>query len=593
MPHKIEDYAFIGDTRTCALVARDGSIDWLCVPRFDSPSCFSALLGQPQHGRWRVSPTRKVRNVKRRYVEGTLVLETEFETETGRVRVTDFMPLPHDESVDVVRVIEGLRGRVPMRLELRLRCDYGVTVPWVRRTAGGLAAVAGPNAFRLATPVELKGQDLATVAEFTVARGQTIPMMLTWHPSHLEPPPVRDASWLLSATIEWWRRWSARCRAPEAWHEPVVRSAITLKGLTHAATGGIVAAATTSLPEWPGGERNWDYRYCWVRDAAFTLHALMSMGYTEEAGAWRDWLERAVAGEPSKLQIMYGLAGERRLDEYELPWLPGFADSRPVRIGNGAFEQRQLDVYGEIMDAFHGCRANGLAVSDNAWRVQRSLMKFVHEHWTDPDSGIWEQRSALQRHVYSSVMAWVAADRTVKAIEHFGLSGPAAPWKKLRDEIHREVCAKGFNEKKNSFVQYFGGEALDAATLLIPIVGFLPANDPRVVGTVDAIQRELMTHGFVQRYSVADTDDGLAGDEGAFLACSFWLADVLCMMGRANQARDLFERLLDIRNDVGLLAEEYDPVAKRQLGNFPQAFSHVGLMNTARNLAEGEVKKRD
>ena len=588
MTHRIEDYALIGDTRTGALVCRNGSIDWLCVPRFDSPACFAALLGDPDNGQWIVAPQDAPRAANRRYVDDTLVLETTFETDAGSVRLTDFMAItPDDDSIDLVRIATGLRGAVPMHFEARFRFEYGSVIPWVRRREHGLTAIAGPDALRLVTPLELEGKDWSTVADFTLKEGQTVPMVLTWHRSYDVPPPPRDPTTMLHDTLRWWRGWSSSCEAPAEWRDAVVRSAVTLKALTHADTGGIVAAATTSLPEWPGGVRNWDYRYCWLRDATFTLYALMMTGYTDEARAWREWLVRAVAGEPTKLQIMYGLAGERSLEEREIPWLTGFAESRPVRIGNAAHQQKQLDVFGEIMDAFHSGRTHGLDPSDEAWRIQLELIGEVEEHWRDGGSGIWEQRAPDRRYVYSNVMAWVAIDRAVRAVERFGMKGPLNTWKKLRQTMHDEICREGFSEERNAFVQYFGGKTLDASALLIPLVGFLPPDDPRIVGTVDAINRELVDDGFVRRYATGDGSDGLPHGEGAFVACSFWLADNLAMMGRTSEARTLFERILDTRNDVGLLAEEYDPVGKYQLGNFPQAFSHVGIINTACNLAKG------
>jgi GH15 family glucan-1,4-alpha-glucosidase len=582
---RIEDYALIGDMRTVALVGRDGAIDWLCLPRIDAPACFAALLGDAENGRWLVAPQATPRAVRRRYVDGTLVLETEFETETGRVRLTDFMALPRDDAIDLVRIVTGLEGTVPMQLDARFRFDYGRIVPWVRRDDDGTVVVAGPDALRLTTPLALEGRGFSTVADFTVSAGEQVPMVLTWYRSYDPPPAPREARTLLDDTVELWKQWSTRCRAPEPWRDAVVRSAITLKALTHHRSGGIVAAGTASLPELLGGTRNWDYRYCWLRDATFTLYALMATGYTEEARDWRKWLVRAVAGEPSKLQIMYGLAGERRLEEFEVPWLSGFAGSAPVRIGNAAHVQRQLDVYGEIMDSLNAARAHGLAADDDSWRVQQALMAFVGDHWREPGAGMWEQRGDPRRYVHSAVMAWVAADRAVKAVERFGLDGPAEDWRRLRATIHDEVCRHGFDPARGAFTQTFGGTALDASLLLLPLVGFLPVTDRRVVGTVEAIRRELMQDGFVLRYRTEETDDGLPPGEGAFLACTLWLADNLALMDRTDEARELFERVLAVRNDVGLLAEEYDPVNRRQLGNFPQAFSHVGVINTAANLA--------
>jgi len=581
----IEDYALIGDTRTSALVGRDGSIDWLCLPSFDSDACFAALLGRPDHGRWKVAPVEPPRAVRRRYRDGTLVLETDFETASGSVRVTDFMALPTDRTISLVRIVTGLRGQVPMCMDVRFRFDYGATVPWLRRQDGGVRAVAGPDALRLRTPVALEGRDFTTVGDFVVSAGQTVASVLTWYPSFEPEPPHGDARAMLADTEARWRAWSGRCQAPAQWRAPVTRSVITLKALTHSVTGGIVAAPTTSLPERIGGVRNWDYRYCWLRDATFTLYALLITGYTEEAAAWRQWLIRAAAGEPSKLQIMYRLDGKRRLEEFEVPWLPGFEGSRPVRIGNAAFTQRQLDVYGEVIDCFHACRIHGLEYDDEAWRIELELADFLSENWRDPCAGIWEQRSEPRRYVHSAVMSWVAIDRSIKAVERFGLRGPVAHWRRLRDSICREVLAHGFNETKNAFTQVFDGDSLDASALLIPLVGFLPATDPRIVGTVEAIRNELCDGAFVRRYRTEEVDDGLPGDEGSFLACSFWLIDNLALMGREAEARALYEQVLDIANDVGLIAEQYDPVEKRQLGNFPQAFSHVGVVNSALNLA--------
>jgi GH15 family glucan-1,4-alpha-glucosidase len=481
-----------------------------------------------------------------------------------------------------------------MAMDLRFRFDYGHVVPWVTQFSGGLDVIAGPQAMRLHAKVPMRGEGFATVSRFTVAAGQKLPMVLSWHPSHLPPPGRRSAQTLFEATRRMWRKWSGRCTATGEWRDDILNSAIVLKALTDRQTGGIVAAPTTSLPERMGGVRNWDYRYCWLRDATFTLFALMMSGYREEAVAWQRWLTRAVAGEPSKLQIMYGLAGERRLEEFELPWLSGFGDSAPVRIGNAAFAQRQLDVFGEVLDAFHTSHVHRLKLDSQAWPITLELLSFLEDHWRDPDSGIWEQRGPLRQHTHSRVMAWVAVDRAIKAIERFGCKGPLRRWKHLRAEIHREVCAKGYDAKRNTFVQHYGGKELDAATLLIPQVGFLPATDKRVIGTVEAIQRELMVDGFVLRYATERTRDGLPAGEGAFLMCSFWLADNLAMLERWDQAREIFERVLAARNDVGLLAEEYDPRARRQLGNFPQAFSHVGIINTAHNLSrrKGPAERR-
>ncbi|WP_438001080.1 glycoside hydrolase family 15 protein [Sorangium sp. So ce185] len=586
MPLRIEEYALLGDTQTAALVGRDGSIDWLCLPRFDSAACFAALLGAPEHGRFRIAPKDPSPRVARRYREGTLVLETEFTTAEGAVRLVDCMPL-RGRAPDVVRVVEGVRGRVPVSLELIVRFDYGSIVPWVRSIGGALRAVAGPDALILRAGVPLRGAGLTTVADFDVHAGQRIPFVLTWHPSHEPPPEALDAEREVQNAEAWWRAWSSRCAHAGPWREAVVSSLVALKALTHAPTGGLVAAPTTSLPEWIGGVRNWDYRCCWLRDATLTLYALLLGGHSDEAEAWRDWLLRAIAGDPSKLQILYGIAGERRLREVELPWLPGYEGSRPVRAGNAAVAQLQLDVYGEVMDTMYQARRTGLAPEPEAWRLQRKLMDFLESNWRRPDEGIWEVRGGPRPFTYSRVMAWVAFDRAVKTVEQLGLEGPVDRWRALRDAVHAEVCEKGFDRGRGAFTQSYGSQVLDASTLLIPLVGFLPPDDPRVAGTVRAIERELLRGGFVLRYPTgpAGAIDGLPGGEGVFLACSFWLADCYALMGRAAEARALFERLLALRNDVGLLSEEYDPASERLLGNFPQAFSHLALVDTAFNLA--------
>ena len=587
MPSRIEDYALIGDTITAALVGRDGSIDWLCVPRFDSGACFAALLGGPEHGRWLIAPATPAIRTARRYRDDTLVLETDHETDGGAVTVIDCMPL-HAERADIVRVVVGRRGRVRMRMELVIRFDYGAVVPWVRRLDGTLGAIAGPDALELRAGVPVRGEGFTTIAEFEVAEGERVAFTLTWHASHRAMPEAFDAETAVRDTETWWRRWSARCTYTGEWRDAVVRSLITLKALTYAPTGGLVAAATTSLPEALGGVRNWDYRYCWLRDATYTLYALVMAGYTEEAAAWQQWLLRAAAGNPEQLQIMYGLAGERRLTELELPWLPGYEGSRPVRIGNAASQQLQLDVYGEVLDAMHVARRVGIQVGPAAWSMERAMLKFLETAWAQPDDGIWEVRGPRRHFTHSKVMAWVAVDRGVKAIERFGMAGPIGRWRALRERIHEEVCRRGFDAGRGAFVQYYGGTDLDASLLMLPVVGFLPATDPRVVSTVEAIQRELTAHGLVRRYiPTGGHVDGLPGGEGVFLPCSFWLADVLAMLGRRDEAREMFERLLGLCNDVGLLAEEYDPVGRRLLGNFPQAFSHVSLINTARNLTDG------
>jgi GH15 family glucan-1,4-alpha-glucosidase len=583
MPARIEDYALIGDCLSAALVSREGSIDWLCFPRFDSGACFAALLGTPEHGRWLVAPAGEIRRVARRYVAGTLVLETDFETDTGAVTVIDFMP-PRSGTPDLIRIVHGTRGEVPMTMELTIRFDYGAVIPWVRRMEQGIRATAGPETLYCRTAVPLHGEDMRTRADFTVRAGERVPFELAWTPTHGPEPEPRAPEECLQGTIDWWTGWSHRCTFDGEWRDAVVRSHITLKAMTYAPTGGIVAAATTSLPEHIGGVRNWDYRYCWLRDATFTLYSLMIGGYTEEACAWREWLVNAVAGTPSQLQIMYGLGGERRLTELELPWLPGYEASVPVRIGNAAYDQHQLDVYGEVMDALHLARRVGLPPSENAWRIQRAILDFLETDWQRPDEGIWEVRGPRRDFTHSKVMAWVAMDRAVKSVEEFGLPGEAAKWRALRRQIHDQVCARGYDPDLNSFVQYYGSRDPDASLLMLPLVGFLDANDPRMRGTVDYIQRRLGRDGFIDRYPTVPDVDGLPPGEGAFLLCTFWLADNLALQGRHREAREIFERLLSLRNDVGLLAEQYDPRARRLLGNFPQAFSHVGLINTARNL---------
>ncbi len=584
----IEDYALIGDTRTAALVSKSGSMDWLCLPRFDSAACFASLLGEPHHGRWSLHPRdAPVRAVRRRYRDGTLVLETEFVTDSGVVRVVDGMP-PEEDMPNVIRLVEGVEGEVAMRMELVIRFDYGWVVPWVRTVDGVLHAVGGPDALSLQTPVEHHGEDLTTVADFVVHEGERVPFVLSWHPSHTPAPAPIDAARAIETADAWWRRWSGHCTHAGPWREAVVRSLITLKALTYSPTGGMVAAPTTSLPEWIGGVRNWDYRYTWLRDATFTLYALLDSGYRDEACAWREWLLRAAAGAPEQLHIMYGVAGERRLPELTLDWLPGYQRSAPVRVGNAATTQHQLDVYGEVMDAFHQARRAGIPPDPNAWRVQRQLLDFLESTWRQPDEGIWEVRGPRQHFTHSKVMAWVAFDRAVKAVERFGAEGPADRWRRIRSAIHHEVCTKGYDRTKRAFTQSYGSEALDAALLMIPLVGFLPPDDARMVSTVSAVERELLRDGFVLRYRTDQCEDGLPPGEGAFLLCSFWLADNYALMGRQQEAENLFERLLALRNDVGLLAEEYDPAAGRLLGNFPQAFSHVGLIITAYNLTRRE-----
>jgi GH15 family glucan-1,4-alpha-glucosidase len=588
MPPRIEDYAVIADTHTAALVSRDGSIDWLCLPRFDSGACFAALLGDERNGHWRIAPAGGVRRVRRRYRGDTLILETEFETEDGVVRLVDFMA-PRIADPDVVRVVEGVRGRVPMRMELRIRFDYGRLTPWVRRVGRALLAISGPEALVLRTEVPHHGEDRATVADFEVAEGDRLPFALTWNLSHQELPDAIDPLAALQKTEAYWREWAGRCTYRGEWREAVMRSLLTLKALTYEPSGGIVAAVTTSLPEAIGGVRNWDYRFCWLRDATMTLTSLMAAGYEQEAKDWREWLLRAMAGDPPALQIMYGPAGEARLPELELPWLPGYEASRPVRTGNAAIEQFQLDVYGEVMDALHRARELDIEPHPSAWALQQALLEFLEERWREPDEGIWEVRGPRRHFTHSKVLAWVAIDRAVKGVEQFGLEGPVERWRRLRAEIHQEVCQRAYDPDRGTFTQSYGSRQLDASLLLIPLVGFLPPSDPRVRGTVEAIERELCQDGFVLRYPTgeeAEPVDGLPGREGAFLACTFWLADNYALLGRRQDARDLFQRLLDLRNDVGLLAEEYDPAAGRQLGNFPQAFSHVPLISTAMHLGE-------
>ncbi|WOI59981.1 glycoside hydrolase family 15 protein [Streptomyces fradiae] len=588
MTQRIEDYALIGDLQTAALVGRDGSIDWLCLPRFDSGACFAALLGDENNGHWRIAPAGARTCARRAYLGDSLVLESVWETRTGSVRVLDFMP-HRDRAPDVMRIVEGVTGRVEMSSVLRLRFDYGSVVPWMRRADGHRVAVAGPDSVWLRSEPRVKtwGQQYSTCSSFTVNAGEKVAFCLTWHPSHEPRPALVDPYMALEHTLEEWKTWAAQCTYEGPYRDAVMRSLVTLKALTYAPTGGMVAAPTTSLPEELGGVRNWDYRYCWLRDSTLTLRALLSAGYLDEAASWRDWLLRAVAGDPADLQIMYGLAGERRLPETEVPWLRGYGGASPVRIGNAAVQQLQLDVYGEVMDSLALAREVGMPPQRQAWAVQLSLLGFLESTWRQPDEGLWEVRGPRRHFVHSKVMAWVAADRAVRTLERDpSLPGDAARWKAMRDEVHREVCERGYDPVRNTFTQSYGSAELDASVLMIPRVGFLPPDDPRVVGTVEAVEAELGHRGFIRRYSTDGIAvDGLPGGEGTFLACSFWLADALRMMGRERDARELFERLLEVRNDVGLLAEEYDPVSRRQLGNFPQAFSHVGLVATALALA--------
>jgi GH15 family glucan-1,4-alpha-glucosidase len=584
---RIEDYGFLSDTETAALVGRNGSIDWLCMPRFDSGAFFAKLLGGEQNGFWQIAPKAPVTRTSRRYRGDTLILETEFETAEGCVRLVDCMPL-RDEFPDVVRVVEGVRGRVDMVMSLVIRFDYGRIVPWVQRADGGIVATAGPDALILRTDVPTHGRDHSTSAEFSVAAGDSKAFVLTWFPSHKPIPAVANSAESLRRTEEFWNDWSRHARVNGEWRDAVIRSLLVLKGLTHAPTGGIVAAATTSLPEQLGGSRNWDYRYCWLRDATFTLYALLDAGYTEEAQAWRAWLLRAIAGSPAQMQTLYGPAGERMLLESELGHLRGYEGSKPVRVGNAASAQFQLDVYGEVLDAMHQARRRGLEPNASAWNLERHLVEFVMGHWRDPDNGIWEVRGPRRDFTHSKMMAWVAMDRAVQACEKFGRRGDAAAWRRVRDDIHREVCARGFNPKRNAFVQFFGSDRLDASLLMMPLVGFLPPSDPRVRATIETIAQELCVDGFVLRYR-PDEDgdvDGVPGGEGAFLPCTFWLADCLNAIGRRDEAREIFERLLGLRNDLGLISEEYDVGAKRLVGNFPQAFTHVALVNTASNLGK-------
>ncbi|MEV4836690.1 glycoside hydrolase family 15 protein [Nonomuraea sp. NPDC049486] len=586
---RIEDYALIGDMQSAALVGRDGSIDWLCLPRFDSPACFAALLGNDRNGHWWLGPTGRRPADRRRYRPDTLILESEWDTPTGTVRVIDFMP-PRDVNPDVVRIVEGVSGTVEMSTQLRVRFDYGRIVPWMRRNGGHLQAVGGPDSAWLHSPIPLRGGDYAHTATFEVKAGDRLPFVFTWHPSHEPMPPQIECEDQLVQTEVMWRDWVDACfyQGPDRWRDAVIRSLITLKALTYAPTGGIVAAPTTSLPEDIGGVRNWDYRYCWLRDATMTLDALIGSGYLEEAAAWRAWLLRAIAGRPQDLQIMYGVAGERRLPELELGWLDGYERSRPVRIGNQAVDQLQLDVYGEVMSSLYLARTSGLGPDQRAWSIQRKLLDYVEEHWDEPDEGLWEVRGPRRHFVHSKVMCWVALDRAVKYVERFDRTGPADRWRAARDKMHAEICDKGYDPHRNTFTQSYGSHELDAALLLIPMLGFLPIDDPRVTGTVAAIEKELMADGFVLRYPVAEDNDvdGLPGGEGAFLACSFWLVEVMAMQGRKEEAAELFDRLLALRNDVGLLAEEYDPRYDRLVGNFPQAFSHVPLIHAARALSK-------
>jgi GH15 family glucan-1,4-alpha-glucosidase len=593
VPSRIEDYALIGNCRGAGLVSKTGSLDWLCVPRFDSPACCAALLGAEEHGRWQITPREPVQSVARRYVPGTMVLETDMTTASGKVRIVDFMP-PQSRDSDVFRVVRGLEGEVPLLSELCLRFDYGAMQPWIQPVDHGVRLTAGPDSVYCRANVRIERQGNLATSQFAVAAGQETAFQFTWTATHDPEPPERNVATTLADTIAWWREWSDRCKYQGLWKDAVMRSLLVLKSLTYRPTGGIVAAPTTSLPEQIGGVRNWDYRYCWLRDATFTLYSLLVGGYVEEARAWRQWLVNAAAGSPAQMQIMYGVAGERRLPESELDWLPGYEHSRPVRIGNAAYRQHQLDVPGEIMEALHLARRYGLEACDDAWRVQLAVMKFLETEWQHPDEGIWEIRGPRRHFTHSKVMAWVAVDRVVKDIEQYGLPGELDRWRTLRDHIHREVCANGFNARLGAFVQSYGSDEPDASLLMLPLVSFVDANDPRMVGTLKLIEQRLVRDGFVIRYSTESNVDGLPEGEGAFLLCSFWLADNYALAGRIPEGRAVFRQLLDLRNDVGLLAEEYDPRARRMLGNFPQAFSHVGLVNTARNLtgAGGPAEER-
>ncbi|WP_031086119.1 glycoside hydrolase family 15 protein [Streptomyces sp. NRRL WC-3549] len=595
MTPRIEDYALIGDLQTGALVGKNGSVDWLCLPRFDSGACFAALLGDEDNGHWRIAPQGAGPAdtcTRRAYVDDSLVLETFWETRTGTVKVIDFMP-QRDKAPDVMRIVEGVSGSVDMRSVLRLRFDFGKVVPWMRRSHGHRVAVAGPDSvwLRSEPPVKTWGQQFSTCSSFTVKEGESVAFVLTWHASHSPRPKLIDPHKALRHTLSDWAQWAARCTYHGSHRQAVMRSLITLKALTYAPTGGIVAALTTSLPEEIGGVRNWDYRYCWLRDSTLTLGAMISAGYLEEARAWRNWLLRAVAGDPADLQIMYGLAGERRLPETELPWLDGYERSRPVRTGNAAVQQRQLDVYGEVIDSLRVAREAGLGDKPHAWNLQLSLLGFLESAWREPDEGLWEIRGERRHFVHSKVMAWVAADRAVRTLEENpGLPGDADRWRTMRDAVHAEVCERGYDPERNTFTQSYGSRELDASVLLVVRTGFLPTDDPRVIGTVDAVRAELASDGLVRRYSTEGPSvDGLPGEEGAFVVCSFWLVDALLRTGRRKEAEELFEKLLALRNDVGLLAEEYDTVAGRQLGNFPQAFSHIGLVNSAVDLAAHEA----
>jgi GH15 family glucan-1,4-alpha-glucosidase len=586
----LEEYGLIGDLQSAALVGRNGAIDWLCLPRFDSTSCFAALVGDERHGRWLLAPAGEVRATGRRYRPGTLVLETDFETADGAVRVIDFMPRRESGPPRVMRIVEGLRGRVPMRMELCLRPDYATIRPWVERAADGAIATAGPDAFRISTPLPLEVGDGNVSANFVAVAGTRERLTMMWHPSYEAAPPVEDADSALARTVAWWREWSGRCRYEGPYRDQVLTSLIVLKAMTSETTGAVIAAPTTSLPEDIGGVRNWDYRYCWLRDSVLALEALLDAGYTDEALAFRDFLVRVGTGDPRAIQIMYGIHGERRLTEFELPQLPGYEGSSPVRVGNAASEQFQLDVYGEVAAVmFTGAERLG-TIERRYWPRWRAVIEYVETIWRAPDEGIWEARGPKRHYTYSKVMAWVVFDRAVRFAERFELDAPLEHWRQVRDEIHAEVCEQGYDRERRTFTQYYGSEELDASVLNIPLVGFLPGDDERVTGTIDAVWRELGRDGFVSRYSTAITDDGLPGDEGQFLACSFWLVNALARNGRVHEARALFERLTGLANDLGLLAEEYDVARRRQVGNFPQAFSHLTLILAAGAIATAEAR---
>ena len=585
MASLIEDYAMIGDLASAALVGRDGSIDWLCWPRFDSDACFAALLGKPEHGRWSIAPQDGAARITRRYRPDTLILETRFETETGAATLIDFMP-PRGQHAHVIRIVKGERGKLTFCNELILRFSYGAIVPWVTRVDDvTLRGIAGPDMAVLRTPARMRGENFKTVGEITVAPGEEVPFVLSFARSHQDVPEPVDVWERLSATENFWTKWASRNKIEGPWNDAVTRSLIVLKSLTYAPTGGMAAAPTTSLPEFIGGPRNWDYRYCWLRDATLTLLALMNAGYYDEAQKWRDWLLRAAAGSPRQIQIMYGLRGERRLTEWQVAWLPGYENSQPVRIGNAAHTQLQLDIFGEVMDALHQARQGGLGANEAGWAMQREFLLHLSRIWHEPDEGLWEVRSGREHFTHSKAMAWLAFDRAIRSAETYGLPGPIAEWRALRERIHEDVCSNGFNTELGHFVRAYGSKELDASLLLLPAIGFLPPNDPRMVATIEAIERRLLVDGLVLRYDSATASDGLPAGEGVFLACSFWLADAYLMLGRRDEALKLFNYLLSLRNDVGLLSEQYEPRTRRLVGNFPQAFSHLALVNTASNLA--------